>query len=725
MAKPTVPQPGDRLGRFKLLEPLGSGAAAVVFKAIDELLDAPICVKIVHPMVARDPEVLTRIKREVLLSRRIAHPNVCRVHDLHDEKGLTFISMDYIEGRGLDVAIKEGPGQALDIQTSLNLVAGIAEGVAAAHKENIIHRDLKPQNVMVRAENNEAVILDFGVAFSSEMGGLTRPGVALGTLHWISPEVWRGELPTAKSDIYALGIILYNCLTGRAPLSSKSMNERLAAMEKGLPLPSRRVPRLPASVDELFLRSTAFDPAQRLGDANDVARMARAAASVLGFDLEMTELVTEPDHTGPPSGPLPDEAGFEEAPFALADTRLSPEKNEKRARDNIGVYIGRSERVHKLATDPGADNAMHDAPTRVVPMEELQPSAEQSIAVEPVIDVDLPLTEDLQPKDRDEPSIDDVALPSDQSFILSGEAQERLRTRMFSREAMADGQEMLGGGPPSKPRALAARYPALAASLVGIAGALTAAVVWFALKGDGGTLLVFGDAGALADAGAPLMVVDDLPPEPEPEADDPTDAEPEADAAPEVVPDDDAPEAEDAGEAPHGELVDASVPPEAADPEPGREPEVQPEPEVKPSGGRRRTSTRNRRQQVRDTADKDAYLKAMNRYEGALRDRALMAADVPAATREASAARRAARKRAYKSAASHAAAAEAKVKAQIIDRAFIERKLARFNKAYDRAKDDDVKQALRPVLGDVLKKLAGGQYASANKALNRAFSKLQ
>ena len=209
-----LPKLGSTLGRYRLVSQLGAGAMGVVYKAHDTLLDATICVKVLSPSAGRSPETLGRFRREALLARRITHPGVCRLFDLHEESGTHFLTMEYVDGIMLrDAIVDDG---TLDVVATMKILEGIASGLAAAWTVGVVHRDLKPRNIMIRKDGSPC-ILDFGIATAGDVDELTRPGIALGTMHYIAPEVWQGLTATHQSDLYALGIIGYNCLTGRMP----------------------------------------------------------------------------------------------------------------------------------------------------------------------------------------------------------------------------------------------------------------------------------------------------------------------------------------------------------------------------------------------------------------------------------------------------------------------------------------------------------------------------
>ena len=266
---PDALKSGARLGRYLLGDELGRGGSGLVFRAHDTLLDVPVCIKVLHPRLATNPEALARFKREILLARRIAHPGVCKLFELHEESGVRFITMELVAGTMLRDTL--AAARPFPVDRTITIARSICRALGAAHDVGVIHRDLKPRNVMIGLDD-EATLLDFGVATSSAAkSALTAPGIALGTQHYIAPEVWAGQPASSLSDLYALGVILYTSLVDRMPFATDTAIALLNAMRTALPTrPNTLRNDVPRALDDIVLRLLSVDPRKRFQSARDV-----------------------------------------------------------------------------------------------------------------------------------------------------------------------------------------------------------------------------------------------------------------------------------------------------------------------------------------------------------------------------------------------------------------------------------------------------------------------
>ena len=204
---------GQTISHYTILEKLGEGGMGVVFKAEDTRLERPVALKFLPDHLLGDAEVRKRFEREAKASAALSHANVCRVYEIDSGEGKTFIAMELIEGESLDKRIERGP---LKLEDAIDIARQIAKGLEAAHKKGIVHRDIKPQNIMV-GDDGHVTIMDFGLAQLTQASLLTRPDQTMGTTFYMSPEQTEGSGTDHRTDIWALGVVLYEMVTGQRP----------------------------------------------------------------------------------------------------------------------------------------------------------------------------------------------------------------------------------------------------------------------------------------------------------------------------------------------------------------------------------------------------------------------------------------------------------------------------------------------------------------------------
>ncbi len=257
-------------GRYEIIEELGAGGMGKVFRAFDRKLDEEVALKFIKPEVAADERILERFRNEIKIARKITHKNVCRVHDLNEDGQTVYLTMEYVRGEDLESLIRRT--KRLAPETALSLARQISQGLAEAHKLGIVHRDLKPQNIMIDKEGS-AKIMDFGIARSLCTQGQTGTNMIIGTPEYMSPEQVEGKDTDPRSDIYALGIILYEMLTGRVPFEGDTPFALAWKHKSEIPAdPKALNPQISADVSRLILKCLEKAKEKRYQSATDLGR---------------------------------------------------------------------------------------------------------------------------------------------------------------------------------------------------------------------------------------------------------------------------------------------------------------------------------------------------------------------------------------------------------------------------------------------------------------------
>lgn len=259
-------EPGESFGsRYQIIEQIGAGGMGKVFKALDKELNIMVVLKIINPEMSNSPDVVERFKRELLLAREIMHENVIRIYDLGEINGIRYISMNYAEGQNLQELI--GMAGALSVEKVLDVISKVCRALAAAHGKGIIHRDLKPQNVMI-GKKGMVTVLDFGIARSLGQTGTTQSGMVIGTPECMAPEQIQGEGVDVSTDIYAVGVMMFQMVTGRVPfLADSTSNLLLKHLHETPPPPSSLNPTVPPALDRIILKCLEKKPGKRYASA--------------------------------------------------------------------------------------------------------------------------------------------------------------------------------------------------------------------------------------------------------------------------------------------------------------------------------------------------------------------------------------------------------------------------------------------------------------------------
>jgi HAMP domain-containing protein len=266
-------EPGRTLGnRYEIKSVLGAGGMGMVYKAIDRELGDAVAIKTLKPeMVRMDPEALNRFRSEIRLARLISHRNVVRTHDIGESGGLYYITMELVEGQSLkDLIVSRGP---LPASAVVPIAKQLCRALEVAHEAGVIHRDIKPQNMVVEGDG-VLKVMDFGIARLAQRTptqGLTQAGMVVGTPEYMAPEQLLGDDIDARADLYASGVVLYECLTGKLPYTADTPITLIAkVLDEVPPAPRSLTPDVPPALSDLVMRLLAKDREQRPRSANEV-----------------------------------------------------------------------------------------------------------------------------------------------------------------------------------------------------------------------------------------------------------------------------------------------------------------------------------------------------------------------------------------------------------------------------------------------------------------------
>jgi serine/threonine protein kinase/ligand-binding sensor domain-containing protein len=268
---------GQNLGPYQILEQLGQGGMATVFKAYHPVMDRYVAIKVLPRHMASDSQFRARFQREARTIAKLEHRYILPVHDTGEQDGIHYLVMRYTDGGTLSDLIARGKLPAAD---AARIVAQVAEALAYAHKQGVVHRDIKPANILISREG-DALLSDFGIARIVEgTMQLTSDGMLIGTPYYMAPEQVQGQPSDARSDIYALGVVLYEALAGKRPYEAETpLAVALMHVHNPLPPPRQRQPDMPEYLERVILRAMAKNPADRFQNADEMAAALRAAST--------------------------------------------------------------------------------------------------------------------------------------------------------------------------------------------------------------------------------------------------------------------------------------------------------------------------------------------------------------------------------------------------------------------------------------------------------------
>jgi len=255
--------------RYRIIEDLGQGGMGRVYKALDTEINEKVALKLILPEIAADEKTINRFQNELKLARKVSHANICRMFHLSKEKDTYYLIMEYVQGQSLKSMIQMT--KHLSLQTAVHIAKQVCGGLAEAHRQGVIHRDLKPQNIMVDEQGN-AHIMDFGLARSLEGKKGTRLGAILGTADYMSPEQAEGQDVDHRTDVYSLGIVLYEMATGKVPFESDTLLGLLAKQKNEIPPEPRAInPEIPEVLNRLILKCLEKNKESRYQSAEELS----------------------------------------------------------------------------------------------------------------------------------------------------------------------------------------------------------------------------------------------------------------------------------------------------------------------------------------------------------------------------------------------------------------------------------------------------------------------
>jgi serine/threonine protein kinase len=259
---------GTVVGNYKITQKIGEGGMGAVFKGIDLMLERQVAIKMLRPELASQPDVVERFRSEAVTLAKLNHPNIATLYSFLRQGNDFFMVMEYVEGATLDSLIRRNG--AMPVERAVTLFCQALEGIGRAHKLGIIHRDIKPANMMLTTEDGSIKVMDFGIARVLGTARMTRQGNIVGTIEYMSPEAIQGQDVDARTDIYSLGILLYELLTGRLPFTSDTeFGMMMAQIQQAPPPPTTIAPHVPIGIERAIMRALAKRPEARFQTAGE------------------------------------------------------------------------------------------------------------------------------------------------------------------------------------------------------------------------------------------------------------------------------------------------------------------------------------------------------------------------------------------------------------------------------------------------------------------------
>lgn len=261
---------GETIGPYKIVAQIGQGGMATIFKAYQTNLDRYVALKVMHPALKEDRSFVMRLQREATVIAKLSHPNIVAVHDFREYEGIPFLVLQYIEGKTLKDVLKE---QKLNTQQILNIVRPVADALSYAHARGVLHRDVKPSNILIDNEGH-VYLSDFGLARIAQSGESTASqDMMIGSPHYLSPEQAKSETVDVRTDVYSLGVVLYEMFVGRVPFKAETTYATILAHINDPPPPPRSInPKVPPAVEQVILKALAKNPNDRYPSVREMIR---------------------------------------------------------------------------------------------------------------------------------------------------------------------------------------------------------------------------------------------------------------------------------------------------------------------------------------------------------------------------------------------------------------------------------------------------------------------
>ena len=272
---------GKKWGRFHIIEERGRGGMAVVYKAYDTVLQRTVALKVLLPLLAANKDFTKRFRREAITAANLRHQNIVVIYDVGSHENFQYIVMEYLQGPTLQQEIQQKG--AIPITRVISILGQLAEALDYAHQEGLVHRDVKPANIII-GDQDSVTLTDFGLVKAAKSAETTGEGAAIGTLKYMSPEQAQGAEIDSRSDIYSLGVVVYEMLIGETPFAGTTPYQALQQlMHEPPPLLTQRNPKIPARVERVVLQALKKRPQKRFGTAGEFAQ---ALAASIGMDTQ-------------------------------------------------------------------------------------------------------------------------------------------------------------------------------------------------------------------------------------------------------------------------------------------------------------------------------------------------------------------------------------------------------------------------------------------------------